>query len=366
MKKHLLRVCLLCMLSLSLFLTGCAGSFFGGADEIGKTIVEAKAEPLENGNTLISFVYSDGTEDSFEIQQGEDGPGIKNISYSTNYEDHSTQLRINFTSDAIEPVTFNIPHGVSVYNVDRGTDPETNEPYIQFIYNDGTRSSRFTLPKGDKGNGISFHDYVTNDDQSIDLIFRFDDGEEMIVPIPAPEAGLGITKIEPREEGDMLYLDITYTNGTTASPSFERPNKWYKGGYDPSQSAEGALLGNDGDYFFDTWHKAIFVKENGSWTPVVSFADETSKHTITFNLNDQDGGVAATMSGNASYSVTRGTYFSDVVNGNNTIPVPRREGYTFAGWYTRSVVTEEESATMSAFTDLTPVFGDLTLYAIWR
>jgi uncharacterized repeat protein (TIGR02543 family) len=66
-------------------------------------------------------------------------------------------------------------------------------------------------------------------------------------------------------------------------------------------------------------------------------------------------------SANKVYRVERGSYFS--ADGNGDIPIPTRPGYKFMGWYTKRSVNP---ATMSPFTDFTPVFSDLTLYAIWE
>ena len=63
---------------------------------------------------------------------------------------------------------------------------------------------------------------------------------------------------------------------------------------------------------------------------------------------------------NLTYAVTRNTYFTD--NGYDAIPVPTRAGYKFVGWYRSRTVT----ATSGAFTDLTPILSDLTLYAQWE
>ena len=67
-----------------------------------------------------------------------------------------------------------------------------------------------------------------------------------------------------------------------------------------------------------------------------------------------------------SYTVKAGTYLWDEENGNVTLPIPVRPGYTFGGWYHRAIPENgKPDATMGLFTDLTPVFSDLTLYAYW-
>ena len=61
----------------------------------------------------------------------------------------------------------------------------------------------------------------------------------------------------------------------------------------------------------------------------------------------------------SEYFIERGDYFSTSVNA--PLPSPIRDGYTFDGWYTSAVITP----TTGHFTELTPVFGEITLYAKW-
>ena len=44
------------------------------------------------------------------------------------------------------------------------------------------------------------------------------------------------------------------------------------------------------------------------------------------------------------------------------MPVPFSEGYKFIGWCSKPT----QSQTAGFFTDLTPVYDDLVLYAIWE
>lgn len=364
MKTKICRVCLSFLLLLTLCLTSCAGSFF--EEESGNMISHIDDELLDDGRTKITVYFTDEALEPkvFYIPQGIMGVGIKDVEYEINAEDHSTKIQIVFTDNEVEPVSFNIPHGVYVDDIDYVSEEE-DVPYLLVRYSDGTKSEKFYLPKGDTGNGIKFHDYAVNADNSVTIYFLFDDNTTMDVQIPAPKDGLGVESITPREAGETLFLDIIYTNGETVNVPFERPHRWYKGGYNPNEQKddEGNTVGHDGDYFFDTSHKIIYVKEGGSWNDVISFKDETATHTITFNLND-DGKASMPVGSDMSYTVIRGSYFCDAVNGNNDIPIPTRtDGVSFKGWCTKA---NYDPRTMSFFTDLTPIFGDVTLYAIWE
>ena len=161
------------------------------------------------------------------------------------------------------------------------------------------------------------------------------------------------SEITPKEEGKYYYIDVEYTNGETEQLKFERPAKWENGSKKPDDD-----YGENGDYFFDTKHGKIYCKSGGIWAEAVDFNIE--KYTVIFDLND-DVDTPASMPTSASiFKVERGSYFS--ADGNGDIPIPVRAGYEFGGWYAKKHVNE---LTMSPFTDFTPVFSDLTLYARW-
>ena len=354
-------------------LTSCGGFF--EEEEAGNGISHIEDELLSDGRTKITiyFIDEDMEPKVFYLPQGVAGDGIKSIEHSVDESDHSTQISINFTSDKIKPVTLSIPHGVSVHNIISAYDDEKQAPYLLVQYNDGTTSDKFYLPKGDTGNGIKDYDYTVHPDKSITLEFLFDDDTKMTVPIPAPqdgedgidgEDGVGIVSITPVEDGTILYLNIEYTDGSTFPVPLERPNKWYQGGQDPNNilKEDGTSIGHDGDYFFDKDHIVIYAKDQGTWHEIISFTTLDQTYTVRFHLElDKD----AYMTGGAAsiYTVNKGTYFCDSANGNNPIPIPYLPGYVFQGWSTKSTF---DPRTMTYFNDLTPIFGDLDLYPIWK
>ena len=72
-----------------------------------------------------------------------------------------------------------------------------------------------------------------------------------------------------------------------------------------------------------------------------------NKYTVTFNAN---GGTVGTTSKEVTYDSTYGT-----------LPEPTRSGYTFDGWYTKSV-----DGTEVKVTDIVKITANQTLYAHWH
>ena len=128
------------------------------------------------------------------------------------------------------------------------------------------------------------------------------------------------------------------------------PNSWSLVDRSPT-NAEG----RDGDFWFDSFSKTIFSKSNGVWSPVINFNDQSTSYKVTFYINYGDNTAPYTQS-----YINHGCYYSST---GKSIPIPTREGYVFAGWYTKA---EDVNPVVNApFTDLTPVNGTLDLYAKW-
>ncbi len=361
MKKNICRLSCVCLLIAMLFLTGCSGGFF---EEEGIMIADITCEQMyELGLTRLTITYLDDEreplvkdilwgEDGAQGDKGVTGNGIENITFQHDDKKRQTSALITFTDEGTDPISFNIPDGKSVVGIESGVEEATGAHYIIFKYNDETVSEPIYLPKGEKGNGIKSYNYTLNADKSVVIDFSFDEGSDLNIVIPPPQDGNGIESMVGSEEGEFYYIEVTYTNGETQLLKFDRPAKWYSGSYLPIDS-----FGSDGDFFFDTEHEKIYAKDSGTWSIVVDFKIE--RYSVTFDLNDEED--ASMPSASKVYKVERGSYFS--ADGNGDIPIPTRPGYKFVGWYTKKVVNP---ATMSPFTDFTPVFSDLTLYAIWE
>ena len=370
MKKIIRRVCSACLILATLFLVGCGGSFFA-EEEL--QIVSIEAVPTNEGYTMLTITYSDESErdpDIFAIpdgekgKMGETGTGIAKITYEHDDNNLQTGITIEFTDNSLEPVSFDIPDGRSVVEIIEYEDSTMGKCVI-FKYSDGTQSDPKPLPKGDTGYGITHFSCVQNEqDKSVTMDIVMDDGRPPIhVFIPPPAEGRGIEGMiaGESENGSNYCISVTYSDGTTTTLEFDRPSYWFNGTTKPDSNndIEGSKVG---DYFFDTLHDKIYTKKEHGWVEIVGFNVE--KYKIKFDVND-DGDAWMPVNVN-TFDIDRGSYFSE--NGYGDIPIPTRPGYTFKGWYKQKIdlTTATIPATVSPFTDLTPVFSDLTLYAIWE
>ena len=375
MKKIMCLVCTVALLVATLSMAGCMGSFF---EEEELMIASVEHELLESGLTKIIITYTDDTVEPsiFYLpkgdagETGQTGNGIKEISYVHNDVERRTDVTVYYTGEGISPVSFSVPDGLSVTGIEEGVDVISGEKYIAFRYSNGTTSPDILLPKGDKGadgNGIASFNAVQNDDRSITVTVSFTQGEPVVFTIPAPldgEDGNGIEDMELKESNGKYYLKVTYTHGDPIQLQFARPTQWFTSTTDPNNPApEGESIVLDGDFWFDTRDGgAIKVRKNGEWITIVSFAQQNTKYRVTFNLN-ADGDDAEFVNWNSEFpyiDVKEGQYYS--ANGNKQLPTAVRDGYIFGGWYTSD---EPNLYISSTFTDLTPVFSNLTLYAYW-
>ncbi len=361
MKKITKYLLSLCLVSCFIFIiTGCGS--FTDSEEV--KIISSIEKIEEDGVSKIVIHYEneDMEPDKFVLPVGDDGTGIKAITTAEKEDGSGKILKIYFTDDSIEPVVFELQNGRSIIGVESKVDEEDGETYMWVKYNDRTNSEKFLLPKGKDGVGFTGYDFETHEDGSMTYYFHFSqDTPDVVVEIPAPKEGNGIKSIVSTEDDVNYILTINYTNGKTEELRFKKPTspgKWISGSSIPSNDE-----GDDGDYFFDTYHKIIYAKEYGSWIQVVSFGNEQEVYRIKFDLNDTlDGGVSAKMpeGSRLSYIVRKNTYFDN--NGYGDIPIPTRDGYIFKGWYR----SKSPTATSSPFTDFTPILSDLELFAIWE
>lgn len=369
MKKIFKGLCLLLATVLVVACTACSG-FFGEESII---ISSVTTKTLEDGSTELTITYEneDKSPDVIIIPKGDQGDkgdigiGIKDILHETN-ANGNVDITIKYTDDSIPDEVFEVQRGVTIV----GVEPTNEGKSLKITFNNG-ESATFDLPEGREGKpGMGIKSYLVNDKPqnpalTASILFNMDDGTSITIDIPKGEAGRGIESmtgvttetnyiIKVKYTGDDKIYDITFDRPT-------EPNRWYYDGCEPwfSSKIAKAVIG---DYFFDTAHNDIYLYEKESgWTCIVDYHDDEQTYNITFDLNDNDGGAtkAAMPSGSLKeYTVNRGTYFTD--NGYD-IPIPTRTGYTFSGWCTSKVV----SPVTGFFTSLTPIFSNLTLYAIW-
>ena len=353
--KKLMKVLALSTMCLSMPLLN-ACSFFRSADKGDNGIKNIEVVQDEQGNAIITITYTDSSKKpvTFTLPKGEDGidgAGIKKVEY-TQDQYGVTTVTISFTN-SLEPVSFTLQPGKSIADVKFEKD-ESENTLIIFIDSDGNELSPITVFRGDTGIGIVsiIPDYHL--DGSATLTITLGDESTYEVEIPAPKQGRGIKTIVSRKEGTKVILLITYTDDTTEEVTFDSTPSWTTGNSKPGDS-----FGYNGDYYFDISHDIIYIKENGVWTVAVDFNTNAAEYSVIFELNDTTAEPAEFTTGTRSYVIRNGeTFYSS----NFDMPIPTRNGYTFGGWYT----SQTPNVTHGAFTNLTPVLSDMTLYAKWN
>ena len=373
MRKLFKGLFLLILSIITVFSFTACGGFFGEESII---ISSVSVITLENGNTQVTITYEneDKKPDIFEIpkgdkgdkgDEGEIGIGIKEILHEKN-ANGNVDVIIKYTDETIPDKVFEVERGVSI--VSAAPLEEDGKKYMVLTYNNGD-TAKFELPEGKPGMGIKDYKVNTNPVNpalTASILFNMDDGTSITIDIPKGEVGRGIESMTAITTETKYVIKVKYTNDSNIYDlEFDRPtepNRWY---YDACEPHFSDKLGKAvvGDYFFDTAHNDIYLYEKeGGWVCIVDYHDDEQTYTITFDLNDNDGGAtkAAMPSGSLkSYTVNRSTYFTD--NGYS-IPVPTRTGYEFVGWST----SRTPSPVDGYFTTLTPIFSDMTLYAIWK
>lgn len=367
MKTKRLIMSFLILISL-ITLASCTGFFTEEVEAI--QIASITNETLEDGNIKITITYTDSSKrpDEFIIPRGEDGQsgvGIKEVTTEESEDGKKTKLTITYTDETVEPTIVELADGTSVLGIETKYNEEENETYMVVKFSDGTEKE-LLIPKGEKGeegNGIESWEKQVNDDKSVTITFKFTKSDEpFIITIPAPEKGNGIDSITSSEKDGKYVLTIKYSDPYQEDTILEfnkpkEPNAWISGTASPNQTT-----GSEGDYYMDTYHKKIYHKENNNWILVIDFGNSVETYIITFNLNDESDTTHPAKFPEDFYNnipVRRNTYFTD--NDYGAIPLPTREGYTFAGWYT----VKNPTINNAAFTDLTPILSNLTLYAKW-
>lgn len=356
-------LCFLVMMVVCLSLTGCSSFFDDGSEVLEISSIESIT--LEDGSTILRITYADEERlpDEFIIPKGAEGNGIKGINTVEN-DDGTITVTISFTDKTMEDEVFILKNGISVIGVESEFDSETGETLMKVKFSNGEYSEPIILPKGEKGedgNSFTGYDIIQNEDLSMEIYFHFSKSDDVLITIPAPKegaAGRGISSIISMETDTEYVLQINYDDETNEEVRFTKPadpNKWYNGGTEPDRS-----LGVSGDYYFDIFHNDIYVKEGSSWTKIVDFDADEQYCSVKFNLNDSDEFPAKMPSGSQkSYNILKGNYFSTE---GYSIPIPTRDGYTFVGWYT----SREISQVTGQLTEITPIFNDVTFYAIWE
>ncbi len=320
------------------------------------------------GNTIvtISFTNEDTTPVSFTIPQGisgKDGVSIKNISSNLSSDGNSVILTISYSDASIKDTIISVPVVQSKRIKEVLVDKDTNNnPTIQFVYTDNTKSEVITLPSGKDGNGInSFQVSDPDSSGNMTVIIEFSDGTSKTFEIKNGKDGVSIMNItynEEKSDATTYVLTITYSDGYSEDISLARPttNKWYVGTTSPEDDQDASSNSITGDFYLNKLTGSVYQKEsNGQWAYLFSMKSESSQeekvyHTIYFYPQE---GKINNQSGTLMYNIEEGKTMS-----LSLIPTPVLENHTFVGWY-----TDLNNVNSGKFTDLTPVMEDLKLYA---
>ena len=336
-----------------------ACSFLRSENKDVASIADITYEVDSDGNTIITITYTDDREpDVFAIPKGVDGKegnGIKSIDYD---QDEAGYTTVNIVLEDGKEKSFTLAPGRSITGVYPVVDGDGNT-ILYFIDSNGNiiePDPPIVIYKGDTGDpgiGIESIETVTNNNGSTTVTITLEDGSTKVFDIPPAKGFTGVS-IDRNDDGDYV-LTFNYSDGETSTVTFAAPPTWTVGSAKPSDS-----FGKNGDYFFDTEHDVIYVKQNGGWVEAVNFNTDDVTYSISFKLNDSISEPAEFVLGESFYSgIKRGeTFYAS----DRDVPYPHRSNYTFVGW---STVSSNPKPTNGYFTDLTPVFSDMTLYAIW-
>ena len=369
MKKILV---LISLVLLSLTLVGCG---FSGGDQI--SIESVKTRDVDEG-VEVTITYVDDLADpfSFVVPKGADGKGIKDATYELDEENNKTILTLYFENDELGvggAYKVDIPNGRYVVSASSAINENDGNTVIKLKFSDGTESQDIIVKKGDTGeNGLSIVDVqskLSSDFNSVEFTFLFakdpsvDPTAEDFKPDYTKKITVPILQGVSVEEIESVYDPDTYKYGIKIRLSnqdegtvydFDRMNIIIVDKGIPTEEQ-----GIDGDVYFSTSSKIMYRKVSGMWWEWYSFNTNVTSYQVTLNLNDSPE-APATIDGNIEFTIKEGRYF---VSENYVLNEPTRPGYKFVGWYT---VLNPNFKTSQPFTDMTPVYSKMDLFAIWE
>ena len=370
--KRFRKMCLtLSVLLGSVTISSCSAFF--GSDEFMITSIDKTTN--ENGDIVLTMHFSDSEKEPLVLTipsglSGKDGVGIASIETELNVDNTEVRIIISYTDDSLEPTIISVPitkgqDGKGIKDVIIDKDDEGNTTF-KFVYTDDTESELFTINKGQDGIGILEIENTENIDGSVTITIHYTDGSTSEPFTINPPVGiLTITESEIQNDNDYYLFDVYYTDGTKSPIKIPKPRttQWYSGNTVPSAS-----LGYEGDFYVVITTGELYKKNsNNEWEYLFSIkgTGADTYYKVTFNLN---GGKWV----NGRYSNPESQFEDRVLNVKYGTYINLMSSdleceyedniYTFDGWWTDAVINPNSGH----FTSLTPVFGDLTLYAKWK
>lgn len=351
-----------------LTLSGCG--FFGSTElAIASITTEEKDDKLY---MVITYTDEFLEPSYFELAQGEDGArgnGIAEIITDITTKPGYTLVTVKYTDTSLHDEKFELPHGVSIDNitveakvdaegnplVDENGEP-TGEEELVITFTGGKETIRIPYSKPKDGREVIFQMSETH------IQWKYNDGVDEWKDLISIEElkgadGNSIINIKAGESTDgseyivYFYFADSEVPLSISFPAAKEPAQWHTGNsYPPSN------LGKIGDFYLDKTNALIYQKqsENNWGDAIVSFGSPNADCTVTFIA------TKGSIKGSDELKIKYGTYFYGTSMNIPTVDAP--DGYDFIGWST----SENPNETNGFFTDLTPVYGNIKLYAVFQ
>lgn len=360
--KKLLGLSLLTLAG-TMSLASC-GSIFKGNE--GMMISNITHTLDKDGNTVITINFTDEDLEpvTFTIPKGEQGEtgmsgvGIEDVTWAPLEDGTGLEVTFSFTDEEIPDKVIEIPYATGIENIEATTDPDTGVTTVNITTTDGKVTSFNLAPTV----GIDqVQTSVDEDTNMVTITITYTGGKEpTIITIPYQNGedgtnGRGIQSIVGYTLGNNYFIEITYDDGSEPQyltiPLPDRGTIWLRGNGSPSEDLAGSV--NEGDFYFDFQNLRIYQYEAGSWRLIAQLENDETTYVVTF---DPNGGSFTTATSTVR-EVKKGSYIND-------LPEVYKEGHNFIGWWTSP--NGPSSPNSGHFTDITPVFGNLTLYACFE
>ncbi|MCQ2797188.1 MAG: InlB B-repeat-containing protein [Bacilli bacterium] len=370
MKKNLLKKLCLGMAGSLVALSLVSCSMFFEGETGGGTVSEiTKVTDSTTGDVIVTIYFTDESKEPIVVTipskiSGSEGVGIANIISETS--DNFVTITIVYTDSNKTPTVITVPinqpeDGKGVKDVEFSTDDDGNVTF-KFVYTDGSESDEIKMPSGKDGVGIKSFTLHSYENGVYIYKVEFTDGDVQYLQL---KDGKGVASVmfDSALSTETEYaLSITYDDGTVETIMLPKPltNKWYCG-----NGAPDSTTGMNGDYYLDRVTGGVYFKENNAWSYLFSMkgsgSSESMSYTVAFNANGGEyvNSSSVNLSDTRSYLVSKGNYVN--LSGDDLLIA--KAGYKFEGWWTCPDHTVDPNA--GHFTNLTPVMGNLTLYANW-
>ncbi len=375
MSKRIGKVLCLIFLSVILVLVS-ACSFFGEEErrEIENIYyIAATQDDVEGIFVVIEYAGDEYPDSMFFVANGEEGKegnGIAEVTGELIEDGAKIQITVKYTDQTRDPSVFEFNNSVFPTDCQSELDPETGDWHITITLSNGEIVELDVHNGVDGDEIIDFRTEPGNPDLDEDenttyivIVMKKTDpetGENITYRIPMPEGdkgeqGVGIAGIRvddylTRYDANFVHLVIELTDGTELRTEIPKVNNWTVGDGAPSPGS-----GMVGDFYFDRRNCIFYYRNNaGTWEIIIDLSDKTTAdHVVSFMV---DGIMLDTP-----IYIKHGDYFYGKTD--KKIPTPQKDGFKFAGWYTKLNEDGTVNVNSGQFTDLTPVLTDMTLYA---